>query len=131
MTSIPASHHDLIEKNPTLALATIGASGFPPVTATWSLADDAGTIRLSLNTARQKTKNLQRNPECAVFFYDPANPYRTLEIRGRAAIEPDPDYALADQVGAKYGGADLREQDQPGETRVSVTITPVKANTFG
>jgi hypothetical protein len=62
---------------------------------------------------------------------DPANPYRTLEIRARAEIEPDPDYVFADRVGAKYGGADIRTMDQPGETRVVVTFVPVKVNTFG
>jgi PPOX class probable F420-dependent enzyme len=131
MTSIPNSHRDLMTSNQTVVLATKGADGFPQVTATWFLIDETGRVRLSLNTARQKTKNLQQNPECAVFFYDPSNPYRTLEIRGRAAIEPDPDYTVADEVGAKYGGANLREQDQPGETRVAVTITPIKSNTFG
>jgi hypothetical protein len=72
-----------------------------------------------------------RRPESTLFFIDPANPYRTLEIRARAGIEPAPDYVLADQVGAKYGGADVRTMDQPGETRVAVTFMPVKVNTFG
>ena len=61
---------------------------------------------------------------------DPANPYRTLEIRARAEIEPDPDYVFADRVAVKYG-ADPRTMDQPGETRVAVTLVPVKVNTFG
>ena len=33
---------------------------------------------------------------------------------------------FADRVGAKYGGANLREMDQPGESRVVVTIEPTK-----
>jgi hypothetical protein len=72
-----------------------------------------------------------RRPESTLFFMDPANPYRTLEIRTRAEIEPDPDYVFADRIGAKYGGADVRTMDQPGETRVVVTFVPVKVNTFG
>jgi hypothetical protein len=47
-----------------------------------------------------------------------------MDIRGRARIEPDDDYVLADTVGAKYD-ADLREHDQPGERRVAVTIEPI------
>jgi hypothetical protein len=86
---------------------------------------------MSLNTTRQKVKNLMRRPESTLFFMDPANPYRTLEIRARAEIEPDPDYVFADRVGAKYGGADVRTMDQPDETRVVVTFVPVKVNTFG
>ena len=47
-------------------------------------------------------------------------------MHGNARIEPDDDYAFADKVGAKYGGADLREMDEPGETRVVVTIEPTR-----
>ena len=63
-------------------------------------------------------------PQCSLFVLDLANPFRYLEVRGRARIEPDDDYAFARRVGAKYG-ADLKVHDQPGETRVAVTIEPV------
>ena len=131
MPEIPASHRDLVETSQAVALATLGPDGFPQVTAAWFLAEPDGTIKLSLNTTRQKTKNLLRRPEATLFFVDPANPYRTLEVRARAVIEPDPDYAFADRVGAKYGGADLRANDRPGEARVVVAFAPVKVNTFG
>jgi hypothetical protein len=58
---------------------------------------------------------------------DPSG-YRYLEVRGDATLEPDPDYAFADRVGAKYGGADLRANDGPGESRVVVTIEPTRVN---
>ena len=131
MPEIPASHRDVLETSPIVTLATTGADGFPQVTAVWFLADPDGTVKLSLNTARQKTRNLLRRPEATLFFVDPASPYRTLEIRARADVSPDPDYAFADQVGAKYGGADMRGNDRPGESRVVVTFTPVTVNTFG
>jgi hypothetical protein len=51
---------------------------------------------------------------------------RYLDIRGRATITPDDDYAFADRVGAKYGGTDIRTRDQPGESRVAVTIVPTR-----
>jgi PPOX class probable F420-dependent enzyme len=127
MPDIPASHRDLLETNQAVVLATIG---FPQVSAVWFLVDDDGQIKMSLNTARQKVKNLQRRPEATLFFFDPANPYRTLEIRARATLTPEPDNAFADRVGAKYG-ADLRERDLPGESRVVVSFEPVKVNTFG
>jgi PPOX class probable F420-dependent enzyme len=127
---IPESHADLIDKNQILTLATNGTNGFPQVTAMWFLNDN-GTLRTSLNTARQKTINLTKDPKVTVFFVDPENPYRTLEIRANASTEPDPDYVFAGKLGAKYGGANLRERDQPGESRVVVTFEPVKVNTFG
>jgi PPOX class probable F420-dependent enzyme len=131
MTAIPASHRDLIENNQVAIVATVGPDGVPQVTASWFVAEEDGTVRMSLNTTRQKAKNLMRRPESTLFFIDPANPYRNLEIRARAEIEPDPDYVFADRVGAKYGGADVRTMDQPGQMRVVVTFVPVKVNTFG
>ena len=131
MTAIPASHRDLLDNNQVAILATTGPDGVPQVTASWFLAEEDGTVRMSLNTGRQKVKNLMRRAEITLFFMDPANPYRTLEIRARAEIAPDPDYVLADRVGVKYGGADVRSMDQPGETRAAITLVPVKVNTFG
>lgn len=131
MPEIPASHRDLLETNQVVVLATVGSGGVPQVTATWFLAEDDGTVKLSLNTSRQKTRNLQRHPEATLFFFDPANPYRTLEIRARAGVEPDADYAFADRIGARYGGADVRAMDQPGEERVVVSFVPIRVNTFG
>jgi hypothetical protein len=64
----------------------------------------------------------------AIHVQDPANPVRYLEIRGDATIDADPEYVFADRVGAKYGGVDLRQMDRPGESRVVVTITPVRVN---
>jgi hypothetical protein len=68
---------------------------------------------------------LQANPVASLFFIDPANPYRTLEIRANARIEADPDYVFGDKVGAKYGGTNLRERDKPGESRIVITFEPV------
>lgn len=129
MISIPASHIDLLEKCQTIKLATNGADGYPQVTAMWFL-NDHGTIRASLNTSRQKAKNLLKNPKVTVFLDDPVSPYRTLEIRANAIIEPDPEYQFAGRVGTKYG-ANLRDLDKPGESRIIVTFEPVKINIHG
>jgi PPOX class probable F420-dependent enzyme len=128
MTTIPDSHRDLLHAQ-VATLATVGGDGRPHLSEVWFLAED-DTVRLSLNTSRQKTKNLQGNPACGLLILDLANPFRYLEIRGDAEIEPDPDYAFADKVGAKYG-ADLRKMDQPGETRVIVALRPSRVRVWG
>ena len=130
MTPFPESHQDLLKADVAM-LATIGQDGYPQVTALWFLFDDDGTIKLSLNTTRQKAKNLRTHPECTFFILDTANPYRTLEVRARAHIAPDANYAFAKKLGAKYGGADLSTNDRPGETRVVVSLQPIKVNTWG
>jgi len=130
MPTVPASHQDLLAANVAI-LTTIGKDGYPQVTALWFLADEDGLVKLSLNTSRQKTKNLLANPQCTFFVIDQVNLFHTLEIRARAEITPDPDYVFADKLGAKYGGANLRTMDRPGESRVIVTLQPVKINTNG
>ena len=121
MTDFPESHRDLLDGQ-VASLATIGRNGFPQVTEIWFLHDD-GEIKLSLNTARLKTRNLQRDPKCSLLLLDLKNPYRYLEVRGHAQVEPDDDYEFANKLGAKYS-ADLKVHDRPGESRVAVTIQP-------
>jgi PPOX class probable F420-dependent enzyme len=125
MTAIPASHRDLLDGQ-FATLATIGPDGRPQLSEVWFLAE-GDTIGISLNDARQKTKNLRANPAATLFLLDLAVPYRYLEVRGDAQITADDDHAFADRVGAKYQ-SDLREHDQPGESRVIVTIRPVRVN---
>jgi PPOX class probable F420-dependent enzyme len=124
MTEFPDSHRDLLDAQ-FATLATIGSDGLPQLTEVWFLYDD-GEVKTSLNTSRAKTKNLRERPECSLLILDVSNPYRYLELRGRARVEPDDDYVFAQRLGHKYGGADVREHDGPGDSRVVVTIEPVK-----
>ncbi len=130
MASVPESHVSLINEGQVVTLATVGADGFPQVTAVWYAIDDDGVVAVSLNRARQKTKNLIANPKASLFFIDPANPFKTLEIRSEVEILDDADYAHAARVNAKYG-ADLSTMDGPGESRVWVRFPAMKVNTFG
>jgi PPOX class probable F420-dependent enzyme len=125
MPEIPASHRDLLDTQ-VATLGTVGPDGRPQLSEVWFLAD-GDTVRLSLNTSRQKTKNLRANPAANLFLLDLAVPYRYLELRGDAEIAPDDDHAFANRVGAKYQ-ADLSVHDKPGDERVVVTIHPVRVN---
>src|ERR1700691_5931165 len=125
MPTIPSSHRDLLDGQ-FATLATIGPDGRPQLSEVWFLAE-GDTVAISLNTTRQKTKNLVANAAVSFLILDLANPYRYLELRGDAEISPDDDYVFADKVGAKYG-SDLRAHDQPGQSRVVVTIRPARVN---
>jgi len=123
--TIPDSHRDLLDGE-VATLATVGEDGYPQVSEVWFLTED-DQIAMSLNTRRQKVKNLETEPACTVLLLDLQNPYRYLEIRGTAVIAPDEDRAFAEQVGAKYK-ADLRQHDAPGDRRVVVRIVPTRVN---
>ncbi len=123
---VPESHRDLLD-TPTAILGTIGPDGRPQLTAVWYLVDDDGTVRLSLNTDRQKVHNLRDRPVATLFLIDTATPTRYLEIRADVELAEDPDYAFANRVGARYG-ADLRSFDGDHLERVVVTLHPVRVN---
>ena len=123
--TVPDSHRDLLD-TPFATLATVGLDGRPQVSEVWFLAEDHA-LRVSLNATRQKTRNLVANPVISLFLLDLVNPLRYLEVRGDAEVTPDDDYSFADRLAAKYGeGVDLREMDGPGQTRVVVTVKPVR-----
>ena len=109
-------------RSPTLA--TVEPDGTPQLGELWFLHDD-GRLQLSLNSSRRKTQNLTERPECALLILDLDNPYKYLEVRGRARIEPDDDHAVAEKVHAKYG-VDASQYDRPGERRLAVTIEPTR-----
>ena len=123
MTAFPAPHADLLEA-PFGTLGTIDSEGRPQLTEVWFLHED-GELKLWLNGTRWKTRNLRERAVCSLLILDLENPRRYLEIRGRARVEPDPEYAYAAKFGAKYG-MDLSEIDPPGQTWFVVTIEPEK-----
>jgi PPOX class probable F420-dependent enzyme len=125
MPAIPQSHRYLLDGE-FATMGTVGPDGRPQLSEVWFLAD-GDTVRVSLNSTRQKTRNLVANPAVNLFLLDLAMPYRYLEIRGDAEISGDDDYSFADRVGAKYE-SDLRAHDKPGDKRVVVTVKPTRIN---
>ncbi len=126
MPTIPESHRDLLDAQ-VATLATVGPDGRPQSSALWFLAE-GDTVRLSLITTRQKTKNLMAQPVASLVILDLADPARYLELRGDVSIEDDDDYEFANRLGAKYGMPDVSVIDGPGERRVVVTIEPVRVH---
>ena len=124
-TTVPDSHRDLLESD-VAVMATVGPDGRPQLSAVWFLSED-GVVRVSLNTARQKVKNLRSNRAVNLFILDRSAPTRYLEVRGDAELKEDTDYAFAERVGAKYQ-VDLRSFDGDRPGRVVVTIRPTRIN---
>jgi PPOX class probable F420-dependent enzyme len=123
MVDLPEPYRDLLEAQ-FATLATVDPDGTPQLSEIWFLHDD-GELRLSLNTTRRKTQNLVTRPQCSLLILDVENPFRYVEVRGRARIEPDDDASFAHKLHAKYN-ADVTAYDQPGDKRVVVTIEPAR-----
>jgi PPOX class probable F420-dependent enzyme len=119
----PESFRELLESPGVAVISTVEPDGTPQTSCVWYLLDDDGKMKVSLNDGRRKTQNLLRSPKVSMLFVDPANPYRTLELRGTADLTVDADGAFRDRVGAKYN-SDIAALDKPGDTRYIVTIEP-------
>ncbi len=122
--SYPASHLDLLQAPGTAMLSTLTPSGAIQTTAVWYLLD-GDELKFSLNASRKKTQHLLANPVVNVFFLDPQNPFRTLEVRGTASLTLDDTFELRDKVGKQYS-ADVASFDEPGAVRYAAVITPTR-----
>src|SRR5882672_10031670 len=101
VTSILESLRDILEKKGLAHVATIGPDGGPQSTPVW-YGWDGTSLKFSTTKARQKYKNLVRNPKVAASITDPDNPFRYLEIRGVAEIEDDTDRSFINEMARKY-----------------------------
>ena len=129
MSEFPESFRELLQSPGVCVLSTVEPNGGPQRSAIWYLLDDDGKLKTSLNSARRKLQNMLRDNKISVLFIDPANPYRTLEVRGTADVRVDEDGSFRDKVGAKYG-ADLSEHDKPGDVRYVVTVQPSRVRVW-
>jgi PPOX class probable F420-dependent enzyme len=128
--AIPDSHRALLEGRPTAVLTTVGRDGTPQSTAIWFLLD-RDVIRTSLLETRQKVHNLQRNPGCSLFVFDPETTRRTIELRGQATLDPDTDRAFTHRIIRHYGMDPDSFPDDRSITRYVFTLQPSRIITFG
>ncbi|MCC3312382.1 PPOX class F420-dependent oxidoreductase [Nocardia africana] len=124
MNTIPDTHRDLIDSPHTATLSTVGAEGTPQVTALWYLAEE-NSIAISVPADRQKYKNVVAHPKATLFIIDPANPFRTLEIRATTTTEPDPGLAVFERVVRHYGH-DPDTFPAAGGDRVVLRLVPTR-----
>ena len=71
-----------------------------------------------------KHRNLLQSPVVAISFVDDENPYRMIEIRGRAEMTDEGADAHIDALAKKYLGQDSYPFRQPGEERIIVRVHP-------
>jgi PPOX class probable F420-dependent enzyme len=128
---IPANYRDLLESTALAHVATIGPDGEPQNNPVW-FGWDGQHLLFSQTTARQKYKNLRKDPRVALSIVDPANDYRYLEVRGRVVrVDPDPDFAFINSMAKKYMGQDTYPFHQPGDERVVMVVEPRHTTEMG
>jgi len=127
---VPDSHADLLANPGVAVLTTIGTDGLPQSTAVWYLVDDDGVLKTSVDASRQKYKNLVRTPKATLFLFDPANPFRTLEIRATVELVPDPEKIYVQKAAERYGTS-AEKLDTPESVRFVIVFDPKRVVAFG
>jgi PPOX class probable F420-dependent enzyme len=126
----PESHRDLLEAANVAVFTAVTPRGQLQSTAIWYLLDDDGKLKMTSTGDRRKVRNLRLDARVTVFFMDPSDPYRTLEVRGTAITELDVDLIFQTKVGVKYDD-DAASHDPPGTVRYVITIEPETVNVSG
>ena len=130
-TVVPESHQELLEHPIIAHLATVRPDGSPQSNPVW-FEWDGEHVKISQTRARQKLRNLGREPRVSLSITDPDDPYRYLEVRAEVnAVEDDAHNAFIDHLSQQYLGTSPYPGHQPGDERVIVRLRPVDASTMG
>ena len=102
-------------------LGTVNRDGSVQVSPVWVHIEDGRPV---FNTAegRVKWRNIERDPRVTLEVIDSSG-YRSVEIRGRAAMTLEGAREHADELALKYTG-ELFDNFEEGVERVKVTIEP-------
>jgi len=117
------AQRDFLE-NPFVGVVTdLRPDGSPHLTVVWVDVDDEG---VSFNTAwpRAKPRYLQSDPRVSLLVVDSGDDYRWISISGTATLSEDGANEQIDRLAKKYRDLDSYPWHKPGETRVSVRISP-------
>ncbi len=113
------------------ALTTLLPDGQPMTQVMWVDADD-DHILINTEVARQKFKNVTRDPRVTITIIDANNPYRYAEIRGRVTdtVTGPPARSHIDTLSEKYTGGPY-DPNMISSDRVIVRIAPERVRVNG
>ncbi len=124
MTALTDLAKRLIDAPTFAVVSTINPDGAPQSSVVW-VKRDGDDILFSTIRGRRKTKNMERDPRVGVTLYDPADPYRYVEVRGAVSLTEEGGPELIQDLSQKYDGVPFRE-GRPDNVRVVVRITPTR-----
>jgi PPOX class probable F420-dependent enzyme len=109
-------------------VATVNKDGSPQLTPTW-VDTDGDAILVNTTLARQKNRNVTRDPRVTVGVFDIANPYDYVSISGKVVKKVTGKAAddHIDKLAMKYMGAPKYTRRDPDEKRVILMIQPSKS----
>lgn len=135
-TQIPESHKDLLGESTLATLTTVSDDGQPQSTVLWKKWDGE-TIQFSTLGTRKKAQNLEDNAKVSVMIIDPQNPYRYLELRGKAEVTRNGAFDFVDELAKMYTGKDnfygdvAPAENKATDDRIIIKVKPEHVVTYG
>ncbi|WP_283138756.1 PPOX class F420-dependent oxidoreductase [Rhizohabitans arisaemae] len=129
MTELSPNARALFDAKNFVTLSTLNEDGSPQTSVIWAKTD-GDDLLFSTVKGRRKYGNLARDPRLSALVIDPANPYKYIEVRGRASLADDPQGELIQELSQKYMGQAYRF-DTPEMERVIVRVSPEKVIVHG
>jgi PPOX class probable F420-dependent enzyme len=124
MTALTDLAKRLIDEPTFAVLSTINPDGAPQSSVVW-VKRDGDDVVFSTIRGRRKTRNMERDPRVTVTLYDPADPYRYVEVRGAVSLTEEGGPELIQELSQKYDGTPFTE-GHPDNVRVVVRVTPTR-----
>ncbi|MDT0305387.1 PPOX class F420-dependent oxidoreductase [Streptomyces sp. DSM 44917] len=109
-------------------VATLLPGGAPQTSVVWIDREEDAVV-FSTTAHRRKARNLAADPRVSLTVFALDNPYRSVEIRGRAELIEDPDKELPRRLSHKYLGQDP-PNESPEERRLIVRVRPERVISF-
>jgi PPOX class probable F420-dependent enzyme len=124
VTALTELARNLLDGRTFAVVSTINPDGAPQSSVIW-IKRDGDQVLFSTILGRRKTRNMQRDPRINVAMYDPADPYRYVEIRGTVTLTEEGGPELIQELSRKYDDEPFVE-GHPDNVRVVVRVTPTK-----
>ncbi len=117
--TLPDFARDLLDRPTYATVASLERDGAPQLSVVW-VKRDGDDVLFSTLAGRHKTRNWERDARAALLAFDPDEPERYVELRGRVTVIDDPGGSLIRELAEKYTGGPYG-----GETdgRVIVRLT--------
>ena len=128
---LPDGLLDLLRRPSPCFLATVMPDGSPQLTQTW-VDTDGDHVLINTVNSHQKVKNIGLDPRVALTVFDPAEPARYFEVRGRVlSVTPHGAVDHIEKLSQRYLGRPYPWFGGHDQQRLIVTIRADRINSMG
>jgi len=126
MTALTDSQRKLLEEPNFAVVATLKQDGTPQTSVVW-IDTDGEDVLFNTTRPRAKGRHLERDPRVSLVVIDRDDPYRYVEVEGRAELVDEGATEHIHKLSRKYSGSDFSDP----ENRVLVRVKPKRVHSYG